>query len=330
MEHISKKSWDKRSWHKRFLIVSILLGIIIQVSVTISSSTALAVPRAGCVNPTQSNGGASASPVPATPGIIMINEVLSTAGSQWNCTTTESQGNTWIEIYNPQNQPFDLYATHVTLDQGAGTSSCELPFGSIIAAHGFLVVFPFANFSSPFSLIRLVISQVVIDQVSIPTLAPDTSYARIPDGSANWQITTFPTIDSSNTLDSITPTVKATKTASQATKTAKTKSTVSAATQTTKSKSTTTQGRSTSNDGANTDVSSTGVQPTWSALRLPMSRYNNTTTKYSSTNSSTSSAPSSGSSKLLSKILLTLLIVVLFLAPPGCWLLYKRYKSMQP
>jgi hypothetical protein len=41
---------------------------------------------------------------------------------------------------------------------------------------------------------------VTIDQVNIPSLPVDQSYARIPDGSNVWQITNTPTVDSSNNI----------------------------------------------------------------------------------------------------------------------------------
>ena len=337
MGHVSKKSGDKRSSHKRFLIIGILLGIIlIQISVAIYSSTALAIPRVDCADPMPSNNGASATPTPATPGIVLINEVLLPSKAQWSCTASTSTPDTedaWVEIYNPQDQPLDLYAARAFFDNGQGTQSYLVPFGSIIAPHGFLVVFPFASFTQ-FSPIRLVISQIVIDQISVPSLATGTSYARIPDGSSNWQITTNPTIASSNALSTITPTTKATKTVSESTKTAKTKSATSTSTQTPKRKATSTQGGSTANDGASTDASNTGIQPTWSALRLPMFRSNNTTidntTQHNSSPSSTSSVPLADFPVLLSKILLTLLSVALIFAALGCWRLYQKRKGIRP
>jgi hypothetical protein len=55
--------------------------------------------------------------------------------------------------------------------------------------------------------LRLVIAGVTIDQVNIPTLSTDQSFAWIPDGSNSWQITNTPSIDTSNTGSQVTPTV---------------------------------------------------------------------------------------------------------------------------
>lgn len=144
-----------------------------------------------------------------TPGTLFINETLfnPSAQSQWNCDTTEF--NQWLELFNPQDQAFDLYGAHTTIDSGPNTNSYYLPFGAAIAPHGFLTLFPEINplFSkAEISTLRLLISGVVIDTIAFPTLDPDTSYARVPDGSANWQPAANPTINASNLPIQSTPT----------------------------------------------------------------------------------------------------------------------------
>src|SRR5579859_926273 len=214
MQHMWQTSEHKRITSRRFLVSALFLSIIIiQVSIACGfapqarASTTLATSHmTNCANPIPTNNGSTAAPAPATPGIVVINEVLSAPQSQWNCNPSDNalrQSNAWVEIYNPQNQPYDLYAAHASIDEGPATKEYLLPFGSIISAYGFLVVFPFGNVSpsafSQLSSVRLLINlQVVIDQVSLPSLPFDASYARIPDRSENWQITTTPTMGSSN------------------------------------------------------------------------------------------------------------------------------------
>lgn len=332
MKYMWEVSEHKRSCNAQFLVINVFLSIIlIQAIVTCGttpqaySSTALAVSHMSCVNPEPSNNGNAALPAapdPLTPGIVVINEVLTFPQSQWNCASpnnnTFSMENAWLEIYNPQDKPIDLYAAHASIDEGPDTDSYILHPGSIITAYGFLVVFPFQHPSSQasnqISLIRLQFApQVVIDQVSIPSLAPDTSYARISDGSNNWQITTTPTIASSNQYT---------------TETGQTGNDTSTHNQTTKQKSTNRHSGSISNDGASTESSTTGVQPTWNALSLPSSESNNrttdNTTQHSASRSSTSSTTPADSFDLPKKILLTLPIVVLFLALLWGWQLSKK------
>jgi hypothetical protein len=145
------------------------------------------------------------SPAPAAGGVIVINEVLLSPHSTWNCSeqpgtyfdTTDS----WIELYNTQNYPYNLYSAHATIDSGPNTNPFYFPFGASIAAHSYLVVFPRTNqgfTSTETSTLRLVISNVVLDQVTVPPLLADQSYARTSDGASSWGVTSTPTIDASN------------------------------------------------------------------------------------------------------------------------------------
>ena len=314
MGHPGNGFAEKRNCSKQSSIISILVSmIILQTGIAYGAyvPTARAATPVSCVDPAAANPVPSAPPAPATRGIVLINEILTAPDSQWNCSAPDSNGSypedAWIEIYNTQNQPFDLYAARASIDQGQGTQSYVFPFGSIIAAKSFLVLFPFTSLSS-LSVLRLTISQVVIDQVSVPSLATDTSYVRIPDGSTNWQTTLTPTPGNGNTLG--TPT--ATATSKQSTK-------KSSTTSKTKRKSTTTR-RSSSSNSDGTDLPSTGVQPTWSALRLP-------TSHKSTPHNASLPTTSTDSLTFLQRILLTLLLIVFVFAPLGGWRLYRFLKS---
>ncbi|MDQ2716491.1 MAG: hypothetical protein M3Z08_16425, partial [Chloroflexota bacterium] len=158
----------------------------------------------GCAPPVPPAVPGSPAPVPARAGVIFLNEVLLAPVSTWDCAesgTSSMPSDSWVEFYNPQSQPFDLYKAHAGLDSGSNTSISYLPFGASIPAHGFLVVFPFrdpALAGRKTLLLRLLITDTVIDQVTIPTLLADQSYARTSDGGGTWQVTDTPTIDASN------------------------------------------------------------------------------------------------------------------------------------
>src|SRR5258708_17324933 len=149
---------------------------------------------------------------PAKIGLIVINEILLVPHSTWNCSEKGSyflNSDGWLELYNPQNQAFNLYNSHFAIDSGPTTNSFYFPFGASIAAHGFLVVFPRTNasFASTMtSTLRLTVNSTVIDQVNVPSLGPDQSYARTADGALSWYITPMPTIDASNSSLTLTPT----------------------------------------------------------------------------------------------------------------------------
>lgn len=147
----------------------------------------------------------SPRPAPAIPGKLLINEVLALPGSRWNCSEPQNTysitNDSWIELYNPQSQPYNLYTAHATFQLDSSTMPFYFPLGSVIAAHGYLVLFP-SMFSGTLAStnLRLLIGGVTIDQINIPPLPVDRSYARIPDGSSSWQITNTPTIGSSNNM----------------------------------------------------------------------------------------------------------------------------------
>jgi hypothetical protein len=324
MQYIWKKSGHKRSANTQFLFGALCASMmIIQASMACgfapqaNSPRALAASRTtNCANPMPANNGITGSPAPATPGIVVINEVLSASQLQWNCTASSAADNAWVELYNPQDQPYDLYATRASIDEGPGTQEYLLRFGSIIAAHGFLVVFPLDNMPlstfTQLSSVRLLINlQVVIDQVALPSLLSDTSYARIPDGSNNWQIATTPTIGSSNQPPVATgPTANAISTKSH----------------TTQQKSSKKQSGSVANDGTGNDSANPGVQPTWNALRLPSSEAANDGTIQQHNSAVFATAPAAPFDFLM-KSLLTLLTLLFCAALLWCWRLYEKRRA---
>ena len=265
----------------------------------------------GCAQPVPPGIPGSPAPAPAASGIIVINEVLLNPHSTWNCsehgtyfTTTDS----WIELYNTQNQPYNLYAAHATIADDTNTSYYYLPFGASIAAHGYLVLFPyttglFKETSTP--TLKLVVSNVVVDQVAVPLLGPDQSYARTADGASTWQISTLPTIDASNT-SLVTPTASPT----------------SAAT------SSSSGGRSVNGQGGFvTPTSSTrrvlvsGRQPQWSNMQLPTVATMPTATLLQLP--SASSSTGNVGLDTTRRILLTILVIALALTLFWCWWLYR-------
>lgn len=243
----------------------------------------------------------------ATPGTLFINEILLVPHSIWNCSDSGGYFSTrdaWIEIYNPQNQPLNLYAAHTFLDTGSSTNAYYLPFGTAIAAYGFLVLFPFysPNFRpGPSMTFRLVIGTTAIDQVVVPTLGPDQSYARTTDGSPGWQITASPTIDASNGTAQSTPTPPPS------------------------------QG---GGSGSSTPITSqnaiaNGTQPAWNQLQLPVTP-STTSAPITSNNFVPTTLVTPGSSNYggldtIHRIALTCIIIVLLIVLFACWK-WKLYK----
>jgi hypothetical protein len=269
---------------------------------------------------------------PTKAGSLFINEVLPLSNHTWDCSevgTVKQKHNMWIELYNPQNQAFNLSAIHAAFDTGAGTNRGYLPFGAAIAAHGFFVIFPDIGgvFSSTkTSLLRLLFNGIVIDQVLVPTsLGYNQSYARIPDGGKDWRITSLPTIDASNTPPAVTPTPTRSPTATKTggiQQSATGSSTVGGVGSSTTG---TTQVAPQNADGQPTP--SDGVQPAWSGLQMPSSTGASSPVATAPTDiapAMTPAAPAADTSadvprKVLFSSLAVVLAGVLFL----CW---RRFK----
>jgi hypothetical protein len=203
------------------------------------------------------------SPLPVTPvvpqakaGIIQINEVLSNPASAWNCSdttgTVSPTANSWVELYNPQSEPFNLYPTHTQISLDNGANWYQLPFGTSIAANGFLVLFPEEKVPTPSAWdILLTMGNTLIDALQPPALLPDQSYARIPNGATTWSISDQPTIGASNaaasqaTPSAMVPTPKSTPTGQPVP-----------------------PGNS-PGDGSVNNAPGVGTQPVWGSVQLP-------------------------------------------------------------
>jgi len=293
--------------------VAVSLVLVLFLSITTRSVSASTLVGHGCAPFIPPGVSGTPNPAPAASGIIVINEVLLVPHSTWNCT--ESSGNysllsdTWIELYNTQNQPFNLYAAHAEIDSGPNTNFYHLPFGASIAAHGFIVLFPRydASFlSTETSNLRLLIGNAVVDQVTVPKLAPDQSYARAADGASTWQVTNAPTIDANNASFQATPTVTSPSSGQNG------------------------SGGNTANRGHSGDTPTStsktlinGVQPQWGKLQLP------TVTPTSAINTAqttttTSPSPGSNITALPLRIALTVLLILLALIILWCWRVFFK------
>jgi hypothetical protein len=216
---------------------------------------------------------------------------------------------TWIELYNTQNQPYNLYAANAEIDSGPNTNLYHLPFAASIAAHGFLVLFPRndAGFhSTETSTLRLLFGGIVVDQVTIPQLASDQSYARAADGASSWQVTANPTIDASNAAAQTAPTTTSGQNGS---------------------------GGNTANHGQSGDTPTNtskalvnGVQPQWSNLQLPA--VTPTSAIYTTPITvSTAPLPSNTGLDMPRRITLIALLIALALTMFWCWRAFFKAHS---
>jgi hypothetical protein len=320
----TRQNLYKGGGHVRFLT---LASILLLLTLVLTPSFVFAAQKHGCAPVTPPAVSGTLVQPSATHGTLFINEALLTPHSTWNCSevgTYTATNDTWIEIYNAQNQPFDLYSVHTSIDSGPNTNPFYLPFGSSIAPYGFLVVFPRldANFLvTETTTWRLLIGGIPIDTVSIPLLGEDQSYARVPDGGSTWVITSTPTIDANNISSVIPPTP--TRTKAEATATARTTPGNGKGSGSNRGGS---SGSGTYGNGGNTGTASgqqqvAGVQPTWSTLKNPGGV---TPTPFINTPSTNTALQMSNNTlDVPHKILLTLLIIALAATLFWCWRLFR-------
>ncbi|WP_376794269.1 hypothetical protein [Thermogemmatispora sp.] len=270
----------------RYTVVLLALAFFLFLSaVTAKGGEAAAVH--GCASPVPLPIS-GAQPPPLRSQAIVLNEVLTRPASAWNCSsagTPTLNRDAWVELYNPLDQPIDLYAVHAALDTGPQTTLFLLPLSSALPAHGFLVVFPDSQLffpNGPFTLRLLFNGSAVIDAVNVPQLNIDESFARTSDGAAVWHSTTDPTPGASN-APVPQPSPQATP---RATATAPTSA----------SPGRTSAGETVSATPASANA---GTQPDWNALRLPSpspATANMASSQSASDHSSLSSFPSSSTS----------------------------------
>jgi len=289
----------------RFVLAVFLALFFVTSHFSTLISHASPVSMHGCAPLVPPSVPGSPLPAPAIPGKLLINEVLSLPGSRWNCSEPQNTysitSDSWIELYNPQSQAFNLYAAHATFEIGSSTIPFYLPLGSVIAPHGYLVLFP-SMFSGTLirANVRLLIGGVTIDQVKIPSLPVDQSYARIPDGSNVWKITNAPTIDSSNNISLPGPLPLVSPTVSSPN-----------------------QGPAGSGYATSTPAPILGTQTAWRSLQFPTPIAIQTpVTKPIGAYTSSLSSPVNNGSDAPHRILITILVVALALMLFWCWRLF--------
>lgn len=289
----------------RFVLAVFLSLFFVTSQFLTLGSRASPVSMHGCAPLIPPSVPGSPLPAPSIPGKLLINEVLSLPGSRWNCSEPQNTysitSDSWIELYNPQNQPYNLYAAHAIFEIGSSTIPYYLPLGSVIASHGYLVLFA-SMFSGTLirANVRLLIGGVTIDQVNIPSLPVDQSYARIPNGANMWQITNAPTVDSSNNVPQPGPLPLVSPTVSSPG-----------------------QGSAGTGYATSTPTPIPGTQTAWRSLQLPTPVGIQTpVTKPTIAYSSSSSSPVNDGWDTPHRILITILVVALASMLFWCWRLF--------
>ncbi|MBE3561121.1 MAG: hypothetical protein IMW89_18155 [Ktedonobacteraceae bacterium] len=310
---------------KRLLLVASSLTFLVLGVIDLSPVRAVD-PLPVCADPPPAAVPPADTPVTPSPvpGVVLINEVLTSPGRNWECTPPDpaTPFKAWAELYNPSDQPLDLHAAHTIIEREPPGSNTRylLPLGTIIAAHGFLVTFFPAD--SAISRMRLLMGDSEIDTITFPPLVTDQSYARTPDGSTTWQASTMPTIGISNnaavamlspTATDITPTARATSTVRPtATRSARTP-TPHVSSREKGSSQKKDQGynsHTSSSANSNGQVLANGTQPAWQSMQLSSDNTDQPSTVPTSSASTILSPSHQQDSNQSGKILFSLLAIL--------------------
>lgn len=309
----------------RFLAIICLIGILL--SVAILSKARVEASNNTCIssNAPPKVAGTPIIPTVAQPSVV-LNEVLTNPSSAWNCNsqgTSTALQNQWIELYNLLDQPLDLYRARTLIDTGPNTTQYQLGVGSVIPPHGFFTLFPY--FLLPkLSMLRLLINYAPVDQVTVPPLPGDVSYARIPDGTGKWQQSPTPTINSSNSLTTLssTPTQLHKKRSGTSKATAQGKKKYTRDSSNGNNGTTSQASVDTTIDGSQRVQNDAGKQTQWPALQFPSSLASPSALSTAGDTSSTPSSPSAPAENVSQKMVFSLIGIASLLS---IWLGWRRF-----
>jgi hypothetical protein len=142
----------------------------------------------------------------ATNGNVLINEVLASNSNYGHDSNDESDD--WVELYNTKNTGIDLSGMYLS-DDPLNLMKWAFPLGTAIDANDYLIVWAdndviqsglHANFKLSSLGDNIIFSNgaTIFDQISLSAQTTDISYARCPDGAANFMNVT-PTFNATNT-----------------------------------------------------------------------------------------------------------------------------------
>jgi hypothetical protein len=129
---------------------------------------------------------------------VLLNELVTNPQSiDWDGSGTPAQ---WLELYNATGAAIGLANWRITTADP--THPATLPAGQSIGAHAYLILFKRdTGLDLAQGPVRLLDANgATVDSISPPPLPADQSYARVPDGSANWVVDPSPTLNGANVV----------------------------------------------------------------------------------------------------------------------------------
>ncbi len=164
--------------------------------------------------PTPNASNCSVAPTPTltpTPFAkqIFINEFLPAPYLDWNHDKILDAGDEWIELYNASNHAVDLSGWQLD-DAKSGSSPYEIPDGTMLDAHSFLLLYArdtSVGLNNDGDTVRLLYpDDTVADKYKYEPIETNKSYARRPDGGDRWVTYCIPTPGAPNCAINTTPT----------------------------------------------------------------------------------------------------------------------------
>jgi len=131
------------------------------------------------------------------PSSVLINEVMPVPKRiDWNDDGTRDEGDAWVELYNPTDEVVDLSFWTLDADRSEQVAY-KIPYETVIEPKGYLVLFASeTGLDLTKGLLRLVKGTVVLDEVELQRLKPDSSMSRTQDGL--WETRLIPTPGAEN------------------------------------------------------------------------------------------------------------------------------------
>ena len=132
-----------------------------------------------------------------TPELVRINEILSAPKRvDWNQDGARNEGDAWVELHNPTEEPVDLSFWVLDVDR-SGQVAYRIPNETVIEPDGYLLFYGSeTGLDLTKGILRLVRDTVIFDEVNLQRQRPDSSLSRTSDG--EWEARSLPTPGAEN------------------------------------------------------------------------------------------------------------------------------------
>lgn len=127
------------------------------------------------------------------PHLVGLNEILPKPRAiDWNGDGKVDSDDEWVELYNAALTPINVGGWALDDEADAGSQIYFLPAGTIIAPHGFLLLFgreTGINFANTKDVVRLLYRDgTLLEEYRYYATWADRSFSKMVDGGQTWTI----------------------------------------------------------------------------------------------------------------------------------------------